>query len=104
MPLIQVDLDRDVFDSPRRRSSSDAIHQAQIDALGIPADDLFQVFRPHGAGELRFDPGYDGVDRRQLVLIRVTMVHMYSVATKRRFFEAVVERLRPRSASGARTS
>lgn len=91
MPLIQIDLDREVFDSLGEQLSA-AVHQAQLDALEIPADDLFQVFTPHGPGELRFDPGYNGVDRRQLVLVRVTMVHMYSVATKQRFFAAVADR------------
>jgi hypothetical protein len=91
MPLIQIDLDRDVFDTLGDQLS-EAVHQAQLDTLEIPPDDLFQVFRPHGPKELRFDPGYGGVDRRQLVLLRVTMVHMYSVATKRRFFEAVAKR------------
>jgi hypothetical protein len=94
VPLIQVHLDRDVYD----RSADgigDAIHEAQIEALGIPTDDRFQVFRPHAAGELKFDPGYNGVDRQNLLLIQVTAVHMYPVAVKRRFFEAVVERLAP---------
>ena len=91
MPNIQIDLDRDLFDAHGDELSA-AIHQAQIDALEIPADDLFQVFTPHGPGELRFDPGYNGVDRRSLVLMRVTMVHMYSVATKQRFFASVAKR------------
>ena len=92
MPLIQIDLDRDLFDSLGDELSK-AVHQAQLDALDIPADDLFQVFTPHGPGELRFDPGYNGVDRQRLVLLRITMVHMYSVAAKQRLYEAVVERL-----------
>jgi hypothetical protein len=92
MPLIQVDLDRDLFESSGEQLSS-AVHQAQLDALDIPADDLFQVFTPHGPGELRFDPTYNGVDRQRLVLLRITMVHMYSVATKQKLYRAVVERL-----------
>jgi hypothetical protein len=92
VPLIQVDLDRDLFESSGEQLSS-AVHQAQLDALDIPADDLFQVFTPHGPGELRFDPTYNGVDRQRLVLLRITMVHMYSVATKQKLYRAVVERL-----------
>ena len=92
MPLIQVDLDRDLFESSGNQLSS-ALHQAQLDALEIPADDLFQVFTPHGPGELRFDPTYNGVDRQRLVLLRITMVHMYSVATKQKLYRAVVDRL-----------
>ena len=92
MPLIQVDLSRKLFDDAHE-GIGDAIHAAQIEALGIPADDRFQVFNPHGSGELSFDPGYNGVERRDLVLIRVLAVHMYPVSTKRAFFETVVAKL-----------
>jgi len=94
VPLIQVHLDRDTFDHQHEKIGL-AIHDAQIAALGIPADDRFQIFTPHDAGELKFDPGYNGVDRRNLIVIRVVAVHMYDVATKRRLFQAVVDRLQP---------
>jgi hypothetical protein len=61
--------------------------------LGIPADDRFQIFQPHETAELRFDPGYNGVERRDLLVIRVVAVHMYSVATKQAFFRTVVQKL-----------
>jgi hypothetical protein len=92
VPLIQIHLDHELFDSHGDRLSA-AVHQAQIDALDIPTDDLFQVFTPHGRGELRFDPGYNDVDRRQLVLLRITMVNMYDDATKKNLFKAIVDRL-----------
>ena len=91
MPLIQIDLDREVFDSLGDQLSA-AVHKAQIEALDVPPDDLFQVFTPHGSGELRFDPGYNGVDRRSLVLLRITMVQMYPAETKQRLYRAIVER------------
>ena len=91
MPLIQIDLDRELFDSLGNELSA-AVHRAQIDALDIPSDDLFQVFTPHGPGELRFHPGYNGVDRQRLLLLTITMVHMYPVATKQRLYRAIVER------------
>ena len=91
MPLIQIDLDREVFEALGEQLSA-AVHQAQVEALEIPADDLFQVFTPHGPGELRFDPGYNGVDRQSLLLLRITMVHMHSVAAKQRLICAIVER------------
>jgi hypothetical protein len=37
---------------------------------------------------------YDGVDRQRLLLLRITLVHMSSVATKQRLYRAIVERLR----------
>jgi hypothetical protein len=92
MPLVQVDLDQQLFDSSHAQLSR-ALHTAQIEALGVPEDDLFQVFTPHGAGQLKFDPGYNDVDRQQLLLVRMTMVHMYSVAQKQRLFAALRDKL-----------
>lgn len=92
MPLVQVDIDRNLFDSQHAEISK-ALHAAQIEALDVVEDDLFQVFTPHDAGELKFDPGYNGVDRQHLVLIRLTMVHMYSVAKKRELFAAMRDKL-----------
>lgn len=91
MPLIQIDLDQELFHSLGDQLST-AVHQAQLDALDIPPGDMFQVFTPHGPGELRFDPTYNDVDRRSLLLVRITMVHMYSVATKRQLFSAIAKR------------
>lgn len=92
MPLIQIDLMRELYDRQHEAIEA-AIHDAQIEALGIPSDDRFQVFRPHDDGELRFDPTYGNVDRRSLILIHVTMVDKYDVSTKQDFYRAVVRRL-----------
>ena len=92
MPLVQVDLPRALFDE-KGAAMSNEIHQALIDALAIPADDKFQVFRPRDEGEIVFDPGYNGVDRRSLILIQVLMVHMYPVDRKRELYRHIVTRL-----------
>jgi phenylpyruvate tautomerase PptA (4-oxalocrotonate tautomerase family) len=92
MPLVQVDLPQPVFAEKGARIS-DEIHQAFIDALAIPADDKFQIFRPREVGELVFDPGYGGVDRRSLIVIQVLMVHMYPVERKRELYRHIVTRL-----------
>lgn len=92
MPLVQVDLPRALFDEKGGKISSE-IHQALIDSLAIPADDKFQVFRPRDEGEIIFDPGYNGVDRRSLILIQVLMVHMYPVDFKRELYRHIVTRL-----------
>lgn len=92
MPLIQVDLERELFDSSKDELSK-AIHDAQIEVLGAPEDDLFQVYRPHQPGEFVFSPSFGGVDRRQLVLIRITMVHMHPVAIKQRLYQVMTDKL-----------
>ena len=92
MPLIQVDLSRELFDASHDAIGR-AIHEAQIEVLGIPADDRFQVFRPRGDGELKFDPGYNGVDRQDMVLIQITAVRMYPQETKKALFRAIAQGL-----------
>ena len=92
MPLIQVDLAQHIYDELHEQLSTE-IQAAQVEALDITPDDLFHVFRPHGPGELKFDPGYNNVDRRDLLLIHITMVHMYPVSKKRALFETIVRRL-----------
>jgi hypothetical protein len=94
MPLIEVDLDRTLYDAKHAQLSAE-IHQAQIDALDIPADDLFQIFRPHEAGEIKFDPTYGGVDRQSLMVIHITMVHRYPVVLKKALYKRIIERLEP---------
>lgn len=92
MPMVQIDLRRDVF-AEKGEAISAAIHQGLIEGLDMPADDLFQVFRPHDEGELVFSPTYGGADRRDLVLVRITMVHMFSAETKSRMYKSVVQHL-----------
>ena len=72
---------------------SEKVHQAFVEALDVPADDKFQIFRPHGPGELVADPGYGGVDRRSMVSIQVTMVHMYPVTAKVGLYRQIAKRL-----------
>lgn len=92
MPTVQIDLRRDLFEE-KGTAISRAIHRGLIEGLDMPADDLFQVFRPHDDGEIVFSPEFGGVDRRDLVLLRVTMVHMFPADTKRAMYAALVRHL-----------
>jgi hypothetical protein len=92
MPLVQVDMPRALFEAHAEKMSGE-LQAAFVEALDAPANDKFHVFRPREPGELVFDPGYKDVDRRNLVLIQILMVHRYSVEVKRRLYRAIVERL-----------
>ena len=92
MPLVQFDLPRPLFEE-KGTEISEEVHLAFIDALDIPPDDKFQIFRPRDNGELVFDPSYGGVDRQTLMVIQVLMVHRYPVALKRELYRALVTRL-----------
>jgi phenylpyruvate tautomerase PptA (4-oxalocrotonate tautomerase family) len=92
MPLVQVDLPQPLF-AEKGTALSEELHQALIDSLEIPADDKFQIFRPREDGELVFDPGYGGVDRRSLIVIQILMVRRYTVELKREMYTCIVKRL-----------
>ena len=55
MPLVQFDLPRPLFQDKKEEISTE-VHQAFIDALDIPPDDKFQIFRPREADEARIRP------------------------------------------------
>jgi hypothetical protein len=91
MPLVRVELERSLL--AKRAEISEEIQQAFVDALGVPENDRFQVFQAHDEGELVGDPSFNGVDRRSLLVLQVTMVHMYSPERKRALFEELARRL-----------
>lgn len=92
MPTVQIDLRRELF-LQKGTAISRAVHQGLQEGLDMSADDLFQVFRPHDEGELVFSPDFGGADRRDLVLLRITMVHMFPPDTKRAMLTALVRHL-----------
>ncbi|HMO11785.1 MAG TPA: tautomerase family protein [Actinotalea sp.] len=92
MPTVHVDLRRELF-AEKGEAISRAIHEGLVEGLDMPADDLFQAFNPHDPGELVFSPTFGGVDRRDLVWLRITMVHMFDPGTKQRMCRAVARRL-----------
>jgi len=74
MPFIRIDALR--ADQARLDGLGRAVHEALIEAIGIPADDLFQVLTSHDGttSAFRYDPDYLGVHRDDgLVYVDITM-------------------------------
>jgi hypothetical protein len=74
VPLVRIDALR--ADQARLEGLGRAVHEALIDAIGIPADDLFQVLTSHdgATGTFRYDPDYLGVHRDDdVVYVDITM-------------------------------
>lgn len=92
MPLVQVDLPRALYEEKADAISAE-LQASFVEAAGVPADDKFQIFRPREAGEIRFERHYNNVDRRNLMIIQVLMVHHHPVDTKRALYKNMVERL-----------
>ena len=69
MPLVRIDMHR--RHAERRPEISTAIHTALIEGWGVPADDLFQVFRLHDEGDLIFSRTYPEADRSDILFIQI---------------------------------
>jgi phenylpyruvate tautomerase PptA (4-oxalocrotonate tautomerase family) len=93
MPLVRISLMKGKPASYRRKVG-DAIHQAMVDTINVPAKDRFQLVTEHDAEDFVYDPEYLGIARsRDLVMIQMTISFGRPVELKRALFRAIVERL-----------
>ena len=101
MPLIQIDLDRDLFDALGDAARAPRCTRRRSTPWASRPTTCSRSSSRTAPGELQFDPGYNGVDRQQP---GADPGHRWCTCTasppSRRFFEAVVDAARPRSASG----
>ncbi|OIV36289.1 tautomerase family protein [Mangrovactinospora gilvigrisea] len=92
MPKVQIDAQQ--MAPERLRALGDAVHQALIEAIGIPEDDFFQILTSHDGttGMIRYDPGYLGVHRDDgLVYVAVTLRAGRTVEQKRHLYRRIAE-------------
>jgi phenylpyruvate tautomerase PptA (4-oxalocrotonate tautomerase family) len=93
MPFVRISLRRG---KPRDylRAVSNAVHQALVDAFGIPAADRFQAIHQHDPDELVFDRDYMGGPRSgDFLLVCVTGGKPRDAATKQAFYRRLAETL-----------
>jgi phenylpyruvate tautomerase PptA (4-oxalocrotonate tautomerase family) len=92
MPFIRIDALN--ADQAKLDALGRAVHEGLIDAVGIPADDLFQVLTSHDGttGTFRYDPDYLGVHRDDgLVFIDITMRAGRTDEQKKNLYAKVAE-------------
>jgi 4-oxalocrotonate tautomerase len=93
MPLVRIDLHQG-RSTQELAAIGDAVHQAMVEAIGIPADDRFQVVSEHPPGRLVYDPQYLGVGRDDgIVIIQVTLARGRPVEKKEALYQRIAERL-----------
>jgi phenylpyruvate tautomerase PptA (4-oxalocrotonate tautomerase family) len=92
MPFVRIDALR--ADGKRLAAVGRAVHDALVDAIGIPPDDLFQVLASHDGtqGTLRYDDGYLGVHRDDdLVFVAITMRSGRTADQKQALYRRIAE-------------
>jgi phenylpyruvate tautomerase PptA (4-oxalocrotonate tautomerase family) len=98
MPLVRIDTlgaNRDRLDALGR-----AVHDAMVETIGIPPDDLFQVLTGHdgASGALRYDPDYLGVHRDNgVVFVAITLRSGRAPAQKQALYRRIAELVQERT-------
>jgi len=93
MPLVRISLLKGKPASYRRKVG-DAIHQALMEAIDVPAKDRFQLIAEHDPEDFVYDREYLGIARtRDLVIVQATIGVGRSLEKKRRLYQAIAARL-----------
>ncbi len=93
MPLVRISVLKGKPASYRRKLG-DAVHQALVETIDVPAKDRFQLITEHDPEDFVYDREYLGIQRsRDLVIIQITLSAGRSLHLKRRLFRSIAERL-----------
>jgi 4-oxalocrotonate tautomerase len=93
MPLVRISLLKGKPASYRRKVG-EAVHQALVETIDVPAKDRFQLISEHDAEDFVYDREYLGIARsRDLVIVQITMGAGRSLHKKRALYRAIAERL-----------
>lgn len=93
MPLVRISL-REGTTPEYRKALADGVHRAMVEALGVPADDRFQVVTEHSPAGLFYDPHYLGIERSdRVVFVQITLSMGRKPAQKRTFYRRAAELL-----------
>ncbi|MFN6548331.1 tautomerase family protein [Mycolicibacterium nivoides] len=100
MPLVRIDLTSD-RSSEQRRAIADAVHDALVEVLAIPARDRFQIVTTHDPADIIAEDAGLGFERSPSVVI----VHIFTQSgrttdTKQRVFAALSDKLAAAGVAG----
>lgn len=90
MPLVRITT-LDSREDATLAALGDAVHEALVETVHIPPDDRFQIRRRVPAGDMVADPQYMAIERRDPVIVEVTLRSGRDEAIKRAFYRRLVE-------------
>lgn len=93
MPFIRTNLPKDTS-IQQQRGIVEGIHQALIDSIGMPEDELFNMVAPYEPGQFWCSRTFNGVARSdRVVTIELTLRRGRSDAMKRALYANITRNL-----------
>jgi hypothetical protein len=91
MPHARIDLHR--VHQTRLPEFSAAILRGMVRGLGMPEDDLFQIFRLHDPGELVYSPTFPNQNRDDIVFVEIVAGVGYTDEQKQAGMAAIADEI-----------
>lgn len=93
MPFIRTSVHKDT-PAAKRHAIVNGIHQALIDAIGMPADELFNMVNDYDEQQFFFSRTFNGYTRSErVVVVEITMRRGRSDAMKRALYANIATNL-----------
>jgi phenylpyruvate tautomerase PptA (4-oxalocrotonate tautomerase family) len=94
MPFIRTNLPKDT-PATQQASIVNGIHQALVEGIGMPQDELFNMVTPYEPGQFWCSRTFNGVARSdRVVVVEITMRRGRSDAMKRTLYAHIARNLK----------
>jgi len=93
MPFVRTAMPKGTEQSRKLRIVQ-GIHEALVEGIGMPKDELFNLVTEYGDGEFFYDRSFNGIARSEnLIVVEITMRRGRSDAMKRDLYAAITRNL-----------
>lgn len=93
MPFVRTTVPKGT-EIARKTQIVQGIHDALVEGIGMPKDELFNHVTEYGGGDFFYDRGFNGIARSDaLIVIEITMRRGRSDAMKRDLYAAITRNL-----------
>jgi phenylpyruvate tautomerase PptA (4-oxalocrotonate tautomerase family) len=91
MPLVKIDLHAGKG-AEFHRKVSDAVHEAMVATINVPAADKFQIITKHAVGDLVFPPAYLDIPHdKDILFIQIFLNTGRTVEMKQALYQALAK-------------
>lgn len=93
MPFVRTAVPAGI-EQARKQAIVEGIHDALVEGIGMPKDELFNLVSEYRGDEFFFDRGFNGIARSDaLIVVEITMRRGRSDAMKRALYAAIARNL-----------